>query len=54
MDKKVEVVDEKFAKVHQLVMDAMRKQDAATYHGQSSDGMDIVAIETTKKILEEI
>lgn len=45
--------DEKYAKVYELVIGAMRKQDAATYHGDSN-GMDLVAIETTKKILNEL
>lgn len=45
--------DEKYAKVYELVAKAMRKQDAATYNGDSS-GMDLVAIETTKKILNEL
>lgn len=45
--------DEKYAKVYELVSKAMRKQDSATYHGDSS-GMDLVAIETTKKILNEL
>lgn len=45
--------DEKYAKVFELVTKAMRKQDAATYHGDST-GMDLVAIETTKKLLEEL
>lgn len=45
--------DEQYAKVHELVMGAMRKQDAATYHGESN-GMDLVAHETTKRILREL
>lgn len=45
--------DEKYAKVFELVTQAMRKQDAATYHGDSN-GMDLVAIETTKKLLNEL
>lgn len=45
--------DEKYAKVFELVTKAMRMQDSATYHGDTN-GMDLVAIETTKKILNEI
>ncbi|QPX71411.1 hypothetical protein SscP1EGY_13 [Streptomyces phage SscP1EGY] len=45
--------DEKYAKVFELVTKAMRTQDAATYHGDTT-GMDLVAIETTKKILEAL
>lgn len=45
--------NEKYANVYQLVMYAMRKQDAATYH-ENSDGMDLVAAETTKRILGEL
>lgn len=45
--------DEKYAKVHNLVCEAMRKQDSATYHGDSN-GMDLVAIEVTKRILSEL
>ncbi|QEQ93937.1 hypothetical protein SEA_KARDASHIAN_72 [Streptomyces phage Kardashian] len=45
--------DEKYAKVHNLVLEAMRKQDTATYHGDSN-GMDLVAVEITKKLLNEL
>jgi hypothetical protein len=45
--------DDKYAKVHQLVMHALHIQAQASFHGDT-DGMDLVAIETTKKILEEI
>lgn len=46
------VDNEKLALVTQLVMSAMSKQDAATYYGKSSEGMDLVADTTAKKILE--
>lgn len=46
--------DEKYAKIFQLVMSAMNKQDTATYHGDSNNGMDLVAISTTKQILNEL
>jgi len=45
--------DEKYARVHNLVLEAMRKQDVATYHGDSN-GMDIVAVEITNKIIGEL
>lgn len=45
--------DEKYARVHNLVCEAMVKQDSATYHGDSN-GMDLVAVEITKKILGEL
>lgn len=45
--------DERYAKVFQLVLQAMAKQDAATYH-QDQTGMDLIAIETTKKIIGEL
>lgn len=48
-----ETQDEKYARVFQLVTSAMHKQDAATYHGDST-GMGLVAIEITKRILEEL
>lgn len=43
--------DEKFARVFQLVMGAMYKQDSATYNGESSKGMDLVCVEATQRIL---
>jgi hypothetical protein len=43
--------NEKLAKIHSLIVSAMSKQDAATYHGESSSGMDIVAMQTAKDIL---
>lgn len=47
--------DEKYAHIFLLVMGAMNKQDAATYHDQGcSDEMGFVAVETTKAILREI
>lgn len=46
--------DEKYAKVFQLVMVAMAKQNAATYHGESCVGMDLVAAEIAKQIIEEL
>lgn len=45
--------DEKYSKVFIQVSSAMAKQDAATYH-QDQNGMDLVAIETTKKIIGEL
>lgn len=45
--------DEKFAKVHQLVVSAMAKQAQATYHADT-DGMDLVAIETAKRIVGQM
>jgi hypothetical protein len=45
--------DEKYAKVHNLVLQAMLKQDSATYHGDGN-GMDLVAVEITKQILNEL
>lgn len=43
----------RYAKVFQLVISAMNKQSSATYNGDQN-GMDLVAIETTKKILKEL
>lgn len=43
--------DTNLAKVYQLVVSAMQKQGKATYHGDGLDGMDLVAMQTTKKIL---
>lgn len=45
--------DEKYARVFQIVIAALRIQANASYHGDT-DGMDLVAIETTKKLLEEL
>lgn len=45
--------DEKYAKVFQVVVAALQIQANATYHGDT-DGMDLVAIETTKRLLEEL
>jgi len=45
--------DDKYAKVHQLIVNAMHIQAQASFHGDT-DGMDLVAIETTKKLLEEL
>lgn len=42
---------EKFAAVHQLVRAAMREQDAATYHGESSNTGNTAEV-ITNKILE--
>lgn len=44
--------DERYARIHQYVVSAMKKQDGATYNSEY-DGMDLVAIETTNKIIEE-
>lgn len=47
--------DEKYAKIYALVKGAMIKQDTATYHGEScSAEMDLVAIETVRKLMEEL
>jgi hypothetical protein len=45
--------DEKYAKVFQIVVTALQIQANATFHGDT-DGMDLVAIETTKRLLDEI
>lgn len=42
--------NEKFARVFGMVMSAMSKQDAATYHGYAG-GMDFVAADITREIL---
>ena len=48
-----EIADEmkKYAEIHQVIVNAMRKQDAATYSGESSKGMDQVADKATQAIL---
>lgn len=47
--------NEKYAAVYLRVKEAMVKQDTATYHGDGmSDEMDLVAIQTTKALLELI
>lgn len=48
---KVEPMTDLHAGVQQLVRSAMVKQDVATYH-EDTTGMDTVAEDTTKKILE--
>jgi hypothetical protein len=45
--------NEKYAKIFRLVRSAMVEQDAATYH-QDQSGMDLVTIETVKKIIGEL
>jgi hypothetical protein len=45
--------DEKYARVFQLVNAAMRQQDTATYY-EDQTGIDIITIETTKRILREL
>lgn len=45
--------DEKYAKVFQTVVAALQIQAHASFHGDT-DGMDLVAIETTKKLLNEL
>jgi hypothetical protein len=45
--------DERYAKIFALVASAMAKQDAATYH-QDQTGMDLLTIETVKKIIGEL
>lgn len=42
----------KYAEVHSVIVNAMRKQDAATYNGESSRRMDEVADKATRNILE--
>jgi hypothetical protein len=46
--------NEKYGRIYQLVAQAMRKQDVATYNGESSYGMDLVAIRITKQIFGEL
>jgi hypothetical protein len=48
-----EIADEsqKYAEVHQIIVNAMHKQDTATYNGESSRGMDAVADRATRAIL---
>lgn len=46
--------DEKYATVFNLVCNAMLKQDMATYHQDGQGEMELVAIDTTKKILEKL
>lgn len=43
----------RYAKIFQLVASAMSKQDAATFHGDQ-EGMDLLTIETVKKIIGEL
>jgi hypothetical protein len=43
--------DEKYARVFQLVISAMKMQASATYHQDDTGEMDIVAISTTNAIL---
>lgn len=43
--------EQKYAEVHAVIVNAMRKQDAATYNGESSRGMDQVADKATRDIL---
>lgn len=45
--------NERYAKIFQLVASAMSKQDSATFN-QDTDGIDLVAIETTKRIMGEL
>lgn len=45
--------DERYARVHQLVTSAMVKQGKATFEGET-DGMDLVAIDVTKRIMKEL
>ena len=49
-----EIADEaqRYAEVHAVIVSAMHKQDAATYHAESSKGMDLVADKATRDILE--
>lgn len=46
-------VQDRNAEVLRLVTSAMNKQDAATYHGESSRGMDVVAKETADNIIKQ-
>lgn len=43
--------EQKYAEIHQVIVNAMRKQDVATYNGESSKGMDLVADKATRDIL---
>lgn len=45
--------DAKYARIFQLVASAMAKQDAATFQ-QDQTGMDLLVIETVKKIIGEL
>lgn len=42
---------EKYSEVHRIVGSVMVKQDAATYNGEASKGMDIVLDKATRDIL---
>lgn len=42
---------QKYSEVHQIIANAMRRQDLATYNGESSHGMDLVADKATRDIL---
>lgn len=42
---------EKYAEVHNLVVNAMQKQDIATYNDEAVKGMDLIADKTTRDIL---
>jgi len=48
-----EVADDaqRYAEVHSIVVNVMRKQDSATYNGESSRGMDEAADKATRDIL---
>lgn len=43
--------EQKYAEVHQIIVNAMRQQDAATYDGEPSRGMDRVADKATRAVL---
>jgi len=49
-----EIFDEqkRYAEVHAILWNAMLKQDVATYNGESSKGMDIVADKAVRNIIE--
>jgi hypothetical protein len=45
--------DEKYAKIFNLVMSALSHRDQATRFNDDIGGMDLLAIQTTKKIMEQ-
>lgn len=43
---------EKYAKIHELLLNLVRAQDVATYYGESSDGVLLLVEKTARKICE--
>jgi len=41
---------EKYARVHELLMQIRNTQDAATYHGESSEGVMLLIEQTAREI----